>query len=139
MQTLGKLDCLPECCSTGGATQSQGTAAQSKALLPCQAPSVSLPPACMTQKAADRHGHTAGPHSAAKSAQQAAPCGRQTSLWSSNTAGRGSHLGPDLLQVSAQGLQNAGGHTLILAQQAQQNVLSADVVVPCRAAKGYGG
>lgn len=39
------------------------------------------------------------------------------------------HLSADLLGVGAQGLQHAGGHALTLAQQAQQDVLRANVVV----------
>ena len=42
-------------------------------------------------------------------------------------------LRPDLRGVSAQGLQNPGSHTLALAQEAEQDVLCADVVVACEA------
>ena len=47
---------------------------------------------------------------------------------------RPAHLRADLLRVGAQGLEHAGGHALALAQQAQQDVLGANVVVACRCA-----
>lgn len=43
------------------------------------------------------------------------------------------HLCADLAGVSAQGLQHACSHALALAQQAQQDVLRANVVVACGA------
>jgi len=39
------------------------------------------------------------------------------------------HLGPDGLQRDAKGLQGLGGHARTLVNQAQQQVLGADVVV----------
>jgi len=40
-------------------------------------------------------------------------------------------LRADLGGVGAEGLEDAGGDALALAQQAQQDVLGADVVVAC--------
>ena len=45
------------------------------------------------------------------------------------------HLGLDLVRCGAKGLQHASCHTLALPDQAQQNVLCADVVVTCKEVK----
>jgi hypothetical protein len=50
-------------------------------------------------------------------------------LWPWRCCCCGPHLGADLGGVCAQRLQHARGHALALAQQAQQDVLRADVVV----------
>ena len=42
-------------------------------------------------------------------------------------------LRPNLRGVSAQGFQHPGSYALALAQEAEQDVLCADVVVACEA------
>ena len=47
------------------------------------------------------------------------------------TSDDSTNLCADLGGVSSQGLQHSGCHTLTLTQEAQQNVLCANVVVTC--------